>query len=130
VNFTYTDAAFTSNQVSVPGPPPITVGFGPYPDTPRWSGTVFSEVTLPITAALAIAARGELYDQTKIYYSSTYDTLTPQTSIPGYAVANFRLGLDDSKAGWSVAANVKNAFNRVYWVKPEKLSRVVRADPA
>ena len=116
VNFTYTDAAFTSNQVSLPGPPPITVGFGPYPDTPRWSGTVFSEVTLPITAALAIAARGELYDQTKIYYSSTYDTLTPQTAIPGFAVANFRLGLDDSKAGWSVAANVKNAFNRVYYV--------------
>jgi iron complex outermembrane receptor protein len=26
------------------------------------------------------------------------------------------VGLDDTKAGWSVAANVKNAFNRVYYV--------------
>jgi iron complex outermembrane receptor protein len=29
---------------------------------------------------------------------------------------NFRVGLEDRKAGWSVAANVKNAFNRVYYV--------------
>jgi iron complex outermembrane receptor protein len=115
-NFTYTDAKFTSNQVSLPGPPPITVGFGPYPDTPTWSGTVFSEVTLPVTADIAVSARGELYDQTKIYYSSTYNTLTPDTAISGYAVTNFRLSVDDSKAGWSVAANVKNAFNRVYYV--------------
>jgi iron complex outermembrane receptor protein len=115
-NFTYTDARFTNNQVTLPGPPQITVGFGPYPDTPAWSGTVFSEATLPITADLALAVRGELYDQTKIYYSSTFNTLTPDTAIPGYAVANFRVGLDDTKAGWSVAANIKNAFNRVYYV--------------
>jgi len=115
-NFTYTDAKFTSNQVTLPGPPQITVGFGPYPDTPAWSGTVYSEVSMPLTGNLAVSVRGELYDQTKIYYSSTGNTLTPDTAIPGYAVANFRLGLDDTKAGWSVAANLKNAFNRVYYV--------------
>jgi len=115
-NFTYTDAKFTSNQVTLPGPPQITVGFGPYPDTPAWSGTVFSEVSRPVTSDLAVSVRGELYDQTKIYYSSTGNTLTPDTAIRGYAVANFRLGLDDTRAGWSVAANVKNAFNRVYYV--------------
>ena len=60
--------------------------------------------------------RGELYDQTKIYYSSTDNTLTPESIIRGYAVANFRIALDDTKAGWSLAANVKNAFNRVYYV--------------
>jgi iron complex outermembrane receptor protein len=115
-NFAYTDARFTSNEVTLPGPPQITVGFGPYPDTPAWSGTVFSEVSHPVTADLAVSVRGELYDQTKIYYSSTYNTLTPDSLIRGYAVANFRVGLDDTKAGWSVAANVKNAFNRVYYV--------------
>jgi iron complex outermembrane receptor protein len=115
-NFTYTDARFTSNEVTLPGPPQITVGFGPYPDTPAWSGTVFTEFSHPVTADLAVTVRGELYDQTKIYYSSTENTLTPDTVIPGYAVANFRAGLDDTKAGWSVAANVKNAFNRVYYV--------------
>jgi iron complex outermembrane receptor protein len=115
-NFAYTDAKFTSNQVTLPGPPQITVGFGPYPDTPAWSGTLFSEVSHPVTADLAVSVRGDLYDQTKIYYSSTGNTLTPDTTIRGYAIANFRVGLDDTKAGWSVAANVKNAFNRVYYV--------------
>ncbi len=115
-NFTYTDARFTSNEVTLPGPPQITVGFGPYPDTPAWSGTLFSEFSHPLTADLAVTVRGELYDQTKIYYSSTDSTLTPDTLIRGYAVANFRVGLDDARAGWTVAANVKNAFNRVYYV--------------
>lgn len=115
-NFAYTDAKFTSNQVTLPGTPPTTVGFGPYPDTPVWSGNVFSEVSHPVTADLAVSVRGELYDQTKIYYSSTANTLTPDSTIRGYAIANFRVGLDDTKAGWSVAANVKNAFNRVYYV--------------
>ena len=116
VNFAYTDAQFTDNQVTLAGPPVVKVGFGPYPDTPKWSSSVFSEVTLPVSDALDVSFRGDLYNQTKIFFSSTGDTLTPGTEIPGYAVANFRLGLEDSKAGWSVAALVKNAFNRIYYV--------------
>ena len=115
-SFAYTAAKFTDNAVTLPGPPSVTIGFGPYPDTPAWTGSVFSEATIPVANVLALTLRGELYDQTKIYYSSTNNTITPFTEIPGYAVANFRVGLDDTKAGWSVAANVKNAFNRVYYV--------------
>jgi iron complex outermembrane receptor protein len=115
-SFAYTAAKFTDNAVTLPGPPPVTIGFGPYPDTPAWTGSVYSEATIPVVNNLALTLRGELYDQTKIYYSSTNNTITPFTQIPGYAVANFRVGLDDTKAGWSVAANIKNAFNRVYYV--------------
>jgi iron complex outermembrane receptor protein len=112
----YTDAKFTDNQVTVPGSPAVTVGFGPYPDTPRWSGSVFSEVTVPVSKDVSVSLRGQLYDQTSTFYSSTNNTLTPGTELPGYAVTDFTLSLTDSKTGWSAAAIVKNAFNRVYYV--------------
>jgi iron complex outermembrane receptor protein len=115
-SFAYTDAKFTSNEVTIPGTPPVTVGFGPYADTPVWSGSVYSEARAPIGGNLQLSLRAELYDQTRTYFTSTFSTLTPGAELPGYAVANFRLSLDDSKAGWSVAANLKNAFNRVYYV--------------
>jgi iron complex outermembrane receptor protein len=112
----FTDAAFIDPDVTVPGVPPATVAFGPYPDTPRWSGSVFSEVHVPVTAAVSAAVRGQLYDQTLTYFSPTNNTVTPGTEIPGYAVANFTLSLEDTKAGWWAGVIIKNAFNRVYYV--------------
>jgi iron complex outermembrane receptor protein len=116
VSLAYADAKFTDNQVTVSGTPPVTVGFGPYPDTPKWSGSVFSEVTVPVTNEIGVSLRGSLYDQTLTYFSSTNNTLTPGTELSGYAVADFRLSVDNNSAGWSVAAVLKNAFNRVYYV--------------
>ena len=43
------------------------------------------------------------------------NTLNPGTEIPGYTIANFRAGID-SDSGWSFSANVKNAFDKVYYV--------------
>ena len=48
--------------------------------------------------------------------SSTDSTLNPGTQIPGYGIANFRLGVEDDGAGWSLSANIKNAFNRTIYV--------------
>jgi iron complex outermembrane recepter protein len=113
----YTNAKFTDNKVTLPGiPTPTTTGFGPYPDTPRWAGSVFSEVSVPLTRDVVMSLRGELFDETSTYFSSTNSTLTPGTQLPGYAVANFTLSIGDGAAGWSVAGIVKNAFNRVYYV--------------
>jgi iron complex outermembrane receptor protein len=108
----YADARFTKNVAYVVGNPPTA--FGPYPDTPRWSGLLFSEMSFPIQANLALTIHGDIYDQTGTYISSTYNTISPGTSITGYSVSNFRVSLD-AKKGWSVAANVKNAFDRVYY---------------
>jgi iron complex outermembrane receptor protein len=36
--------------------------------------------------------------------------------LPAYAIADFRVGIESKSRGWSVMANVKNAFNRVYFV--------------
>jgi iron complex outermembrane recepter protein len=113
----YTNAAFADSTVTVPSTPaPTTVDFGPYPDTPRWSGSVFSEVAVPVTADISVSVRGQLYDQTITYFSATNNTLTPGTELSGYAVANFTLSVEDSKAGWWAGVIIKNAFNRVYYV--------------
>lgn len=112
-NINYTNARFTSNLVSVLGNP--AVAFGPYPDTPEWSGAAYAEVSAPISDRLRASLRGDIYAQTSFYFSSTNNTLNPGTQVPGYALANFRLALDDSRAGWSLSANLRNAFNRVYY---------------
>lgn len=109
-----TDARFTKNLVSVLGNP--AVAFGPYPDTSKWSGALFAEVAAPVSADLTASLRGDVYAQTSNYFSSTNNTLNPGTQIPGYGLANFRVGIEDSKVGWSLSANVKNAFNKVYYV--------------
>jgi len=113
-SFSYTNAAFTQNQVSVLGAPPVA--FGPVPDVARWSGVAYAEAGVPLTADLRGSLRMELYGQTAGSFSSTADTLNPGTDIPGYGLLSFRFGLDQTTAGWSVSANLKNALNKVYYV--------------
>lgn len=110
----YTDAEFTKNLVSVLGNP--EVAFGPYPDSPEWSGSVFADISFPVADRYTASLRSEVYDQTETFFSSTGDTLNPGTRIPGYTVANFRLSLEDEAAGWTIAAHVKNAFDETYYV--------------
>jgi iron complex outermembrane recepter protein len=110
----YTDAEFTDNLVSVLGNP--EVAFGPYPDTPEWSGSIFADISFPVADRYTASLRSEVYDQSETYFSSTNNTLNPGTRIPGYTVANFRLALEDEEAGWTVAAHIKNAFDETYYV--------------
>lgn len=110
----YAKGRFTSNLVRVAGGPPVA--FGPYPDLPELSGTAFAQVTVPVQGTTTISARGDFYGQTKTYFSSAQKALNPGAVLPGYALADFRLAVQDEEAGWSLAANLKNAFNRVYYV--------------
>ena len=109
----YTDAKFTKPNVTVLG---NAVRFGPYADTPEWSGSVFAEVKVPVSDRIEASLRGDVYAQTKSFIGSTNDTINKQSDIPGYAIANFRLGIEDTKTGWSIAGIVKNAFDRTYYV--------------
>ena len=110
----YTSARFTDNLVSVLGNP--AAEFGPYPDTPKWSGSVFGDVTVPVSANLNVSLRGDVYGQSSSWFSSTGASLNPGSQIPGYGTTNFRIGLENPGAGWSVSAIVKNAFDRTYYV--------------
>ena len=109
----YTDAKFTDNLVSVSGGTPVE--FGTYPDTPKWSGSLFAQAKAPISGSVNASARAEVYKQTSTYFSST-GNLNPGTKLPGYELVNLRLGIENEDAGWSVALLVKNVFKKVYYV--------------
>ncbi len=108
----YTDAEFTSQSVVAFGLPQ---NFATVPDTPKWSGTFFGEFAVPVEDRFTATLRGETFSQTGTYYSST-GNLNPGAQFAGYTIVNFRLGLVDSKSGWSLSANLKNAFNKLYYV--------------
>ena len=113
-NLNYTDARFTDNVVAVLGNP--AVAFETYPDTPKWSGLVYANIEVPLTNRIKVQVRGDVYAQTSTFFSSTGTNLNPLSRFPGYSVANFRLGIEDEEAGWSLATIVKNAFDKVYYV--------------
>lgn len=110
----YTNARFTDNIVSVLGNP--AVAFSTYPDTPKWSGMIYADVSTEIRPGLKVSLHGDVYGQTSTYFASTAATLNPGAQLPKYAIANFRLGLDETDKGWSLALNVKNAFKKTYYV--------------
>lgn len=92
--------------------------FGPYPDTPKWSGTAYAVVTLPIPESVGILRlRGETYAQTGQYFSSTAATSTPRTRLPGYALVNGRLDLSEiNGTGLSAGLFVKNLLKKGYFL--------------
>lgn len=112
-NAAFTNAVFTDNVSVIFGQRQV---FGPYPDSPRWAGTVFSEATVP-TPLGAFAARVDVYDQTEQYFSSQNNGLVPGTRLPGYALLGARLewrNVLGSKL--TLAAFGKNLTDRFYFV--------------
>jgi iron complex outermembrane receptor protein len=114
----YTDARFTDPRVPVLGTNGGTTIaiFDTYPDTPKWSGSFYADAVVPVSDGWNLALHGDVYRQTSNYYSSTGRSLNPNTQIPAYTLANFRVGLEESEGkGWSVSALVKNAFKKTYY---------------
>ena len=109
----YTDARFTSNVVQVVNNP--AAAFDTYPDTPKWSGVAYANLKAPLTERLTASLRGDVYAQSFTYFSSTAKSLTLGARIPGYTLVNLRAGLGDEDAGWSLAAIVKNVFDKTYY---------------
>jgi len=112
VNFS--KGEFTENLVRVAGKE--EVAFGPYPDLPKFSGTAFAELSAPIGGEMSASLRGDVYRQSKTFFSSAQAALNPGAVIPGYTLVDFRAAIENKNRGWSLAANIKNAFDRVYYV--------------
>lgn len=123
----YTDADFTDNLVSILGAPPVE--FGTYPDVPKWSGAAYADLSFPLQGDIALNLRGDVYAQTRTAFSSTAN-LNPGARLPGYTTANFRIGVQDDIAGWSVAAILKNAFDKVYYVGGVALGELFQTNSA
>ncbi len=114
MSVTYTDARYTNGQTEVFGEP---TQFGPYADTPRWSGSAFAELSEDMPQNYGRASlRTDIFAQSKFYFSNLNNTISPGTVIPGYGLVNFRLGLDNIKnSNFSLAGYVRNAFDHSYY---------------
>lgn len=110
-NFNYTNAKITDGNVSILG---TAVAYDQVPDTPKIATAAFADVTVPVTGNLSASVHGD------VYYQSS-NTISPRsinnagTQLGSYTLANFRVGVQDDTAGWSLTANLKNAFDKVYY---------------
>lgn len=113
LNLAYTDAKFTENSATVFGQTQV---YGPFADTPKFAGSVFVQTSSQLPFA-KLALRGEVYRQGLSYFGSQNDSTVPGVDMPAYTLANFRVGLEDILGSRvALAAYVKNAFNKVYYV--------------
>jgi iron complex outermembrane receptor protein len=122
LNYTY--ASFTNNIVNLAGHSEI---YGTYPDTPRWSGDIYADVTIPVTQSIDGHIHGDLYGLTRTYYISTAN-LDPNAVLPGYATLNFQVGVEDYDQGWSVNVDIKNALDHTYYVGGLPLAQLLQID--
>jgi len=113
----YTDAKFTKNIVDLRPLGGPVVPFDTYSDAPKWSGSVFAEVTLPVAEELGkVKFRADVFGQTKIHFSNNEGSLTPRTQLPGYVTADLRLSWNQIKgSGLSIAGYVKNVTDKLYY---------------
>ncbi len=114
LSVSYTDARYTNGLTNVLGQATL---FGPYADTPRWSGSAFAELSEDMPQNFGRASiRTDVFAQSKFYFSNLNNTVAPGTIIPGYALVNFRVALEGIKnSGFSLAGYVRNAFDHSYY---------------
>ncbi|AYJ85348.1 hypothetical protein D3Y57_04880 (plasmid) [Sphingomonas paeninsulae] len=116
----YTDAKYTKNLVDLSvqtGTPGFIVPFDSYPDAPKWSGSVYADVTLPVPTDWGnVHLRGDTFSQTSSFFSNNNYSITPGTQIKGYTMVSLRLSWNEIM-GSKVSAGVyaKNLLNRGYY---------------
>lgn len=116
----YTDAKYTDNVVDLTtqtGIPNYLVPFNSYPDSPKWSGSAWVDVKLPVPENIGdMHLRADGFFQTKTYFSNTEFSITPGTKLPGYETVDFRYSWNEMfGSNVSMALYVKNAFDKFYY---------------
>ena len=110
----YTYAAYTDGIVNIFGQ---RVPFDSYPDTPRYSGSLYAQVTLPVPERWGgMTIRADTFAQSSTYFASNSGSIDPNVRLPGYSVFNLRYdwaGIFGSNT--SLGLYVKNVFNRFYY---------------
>jgi iron complex outermembrane receptor protein len=111
---TYASGKYTQSHVVLFGNP---FTYGPFADTPKFSGTAYGQATVYDDPAVGrFTLRGELYGQTYTYFSSSFDSITPGTKLPNYVLVNARLGWDNIQGGpISAALFGKNLTDKAYF---------------
>ncbi|GLK45689.1 MULTISPECIES: TonB-dependent receptor [Novosphingobium] len=116
----YTDAKFTKNIVdlsSATGGAGLTIPFDTYTDAPKWAGSVYAEVGLPVPeSAGEVKFRTDVFGQKMTYFSNNEGSITPRTQLPGYVTVDMRLSWNNVMgSNVTVAGYVKNLFDKLYY---------------
>ena len=110
----YNNARFTDGRSVLFG---SAVNYGPYADTPKFSGSAFAQVSVPLAGNLGdVIVRGDVYHQSGFYFSNLGDTLNPGAYIPGYELLNARIDWNNV-AGGPISLGVfgRNLTNKIYY---------------
>lgn len=111
----YTDAEFEDEPVFVFGSGDVI--YDQVPDTPEITGSFFADYVAPLSGDLELLLHGDVYYQDDAFIAPiSVENNGGAGVISSYTVANFRLGIRNEANGWSVIANVKNAFDETYFV--------------
>jgi iron complex outermembrane receptor protein len=119
----YINARYTSGAVDLVidagngGTNLETFNYGPYADTPKWTGSVYAQVNHELADHLGeLTLRADVYAQTRMFFSNVANTRAPGTVIPGYSLTNARLSWSKiAGSGLSAAVYVRNVFNKEYF---------------
>jgi iron complex outermembrane receptor protein len=83
------------------------------PYVPRWQGSLGAQYTRALGAAGSVTARLDGNYRSLVYFDLAN---TPAGAQPGYALANARLSWNDQADRWTVAVEVANLANKLYYL--------------
>lgn len=115
-NAAYTNARYTKTNVPIPFVGTLPVDS--HPDSPKWSGSAYVDLKLPVPESVGkIDLRADFYGQTHIFFSSTNGTSTPGTRLEGYSTLGLRLGWKEMFGSQvSSAVYVRNVTDNKYYI--------------
>jgi len=115
-NLAYTDAKYTKNSVPIPFVGNLLVNS--YPDAPKWAGSAFVDLKLPVPDTIGkMSLRADYYGQTSFFFSNTDGTSTPGTKLSGYDTVGLSLHWNDiMQSRVSGAFYVRNLTDNKYYV--------------
>lgn len=113
-NLAYTKPKYTKPDAVVGGQ---TLTFGPYGDTPKFTGAAFFRATHDLSNDTGeIALRGDVYHQSSTYFSNLDASIVPGTRLNGYTIVNGRLEINEiGGSPFSAALWAKNLFDKKYY---------------
>lgn len=116
----YTDAKYTDNIVDLSvatGTPGFVVPFDSYPDAPKWSGSLYADVHLPVPEDWGeMRLRADGFTQSSTFFSNNNYSITPGTKLKGYTTVAARLSWNEIMgSGFSAAVFAKNLLDKFYY---------------
>jgi iron complex outermembrane receptor protein len=115
-NFSYENARYTDKVAIAFG---TLNNFGPFADAPKYSGTAFGEITIPLSGDTGtVVIHGDGYAQSLLHTSSLGNTYSPGDKIPGYILINGRVDWRDPAGikGLTASFFMKNITAKRYFI--------------